>query len=104
MPDADVSLSDAIKELRDELIEAQDAGARKSMRFSVEEIDLELQLVVSSKVEGGAKVGWKVLGANVGADRSTANTHRLQLKLKLAPDEDGTDPRISGEGPPPPRG
>ena len=98
MPDDHLSLSVAIERLRDELINSQASSKLKPLHFTVEEIELELQLVATDTVEGDVSIGWKVLGANVGADRATEKTHRLKLKLRLAADENGEATRISGPG------
>ena len=93
-----VSLSDAIRDLRNELIEARNAGDGKSLKFEIEDIELELQMVSTIKGKGGAKIGWGILGAEAGIEDSSARTHRLKFKMKLAPDETGNKPFISGTG------
>ncbi|WP_413207868.1 trypco2 family protein [Rhodospirillum sp. A1_3_36] len=96
MSDDSLSLSKAIQSLRKELKEAQKEGPDAGLRFLIEDITLDLQLVASVKAEGGGSVGWSVFGAKAGAEASQTNTHRIQLKMKLAPDASGK-PQLIGD-------
>lgn len=88
-------LADALTSLRDDLIRAQDSGAGQSIHFEVEHIDLDLQLVASSQADGGVKLGWGVLSANLGGKLEAVRTHRLQIRLKLSPNQEGAPHQIS---------
>ena len=91
-----ISLSEAIEDLREELSLAQDAGNKSSLKFTISEIDLELQLVNSGKAKAEAKAGWGVLSLGGGGEVASSGTHKLKLKLHLAQNSDGASPEISG--------
>jgi hypothetical protein len=97
MPEEALSLSHAIQTLRDELAAAQASGKESSLHFLIEDITLDLQLVATVKGGVKGKIGWSLFGVEAGADASHASTHRIQLKMKLAPDSAGHNPQISDE-------
>jgi hypothetical protein len=72
-----VGLADAIEALRAELTKAIDKGKDKRMRFSIEPIELSIQVGVTKDASG--KVGWMVL--EVGGSFETATTQTLTLRL-----------------------
>lgn len=82
-------LSDALASLRAELREAIDHAADEDLQFTLGDIQLELQMVVSTK--GALKAGgslWRVLTAEAAVERSSTSTHRVTLTLRpYAPDE-----------------
>lgn len=94
-------LADALKQLRDDLITAQESGDGKAILFEVEHIDLDLQLVASSKVQGQGGIGWGILSGKLGGDLESVRTQRVQLRLKLAPNPDGSSTQIGASGPRP---
>ncbi len=78
MPDkAIVGLADAVKALRSELIEAVTEGQDQWMRFSLDPIELTVQAVVTTDVNG--KIGWKIL--EFGAKYDSQTTQSITLKL-----------------------
>jgi hypothetical protein len=99
-------LSSAIQSLRDELIEAQAMGEGSDVRFSIEDITLELTVVASAKAGAGGKVGWSLFGATANveanAEAAASRSHKIQLKMKLAPGAAGNDTLISDSDSPPP--
>jgi hypothetical protein len=93
-----LELSQVLAELRDQLIRAQMTGEGSDLRFLIDDIEVDLQVVVTA--EGEAKAGFKVLtfGSVEGeAKGSHATTQRLHLKLKIV-DKDGKSVLISGIG------
>jgi hypothetical protein len=76
--DAGVGLAKAIWALRAELVEAINAGAGDWMRFSLDPIELTLQVVVTKDVDG--KIGWKIL--EVGGEYQSEVTQTVKLTLK----------------------
>ncbi|WP_092788029.1 trypco2 family protein [Rhodospira trueperi] len=88
-------LADALTSLRDDLISAQKSGDGKAILFEVEHIDLDLQLVASSKVQGQGGIGWGILSGKLGGDLESVRTQRVQLRLKLAPNKDGSSKQIN---------
>ena len=65
-----VGLADAIEALRNELIDAMNRGADKPMRFTLEPIELTVEVVVTKDAHG--KIGWQVLefGGSVEKERT----------------------------------
>jgi len=105
MASSELSLAQAIKDLRDELYEAQQyhgADAGNTLRFEIVDIDLELQLVASTSLKAGGKIGWSVLGAeaSAGGDRSSTRTHKLSMKLRVGAQPDGSPMQINDSGEP----
>ena len=67
------------------------AGAGKPMRFSLDPIEITLQLVVTN--EGNGKVGWKII--EVGGKRESVTTQTLTLKL--TPEWRDSDGRLTAD-------
>ncbi|MEO3779412.1 trypco2 family protein [Micromonospora sp. B11E3] len=83
MDEYGVSLSTAIELLRSELQEALADGVDSQIRFTVDSIELELELVVDASRDASGKLSlWRVL--SVGGERKNNNsaTHRMTLTLK----------------------
>ncbi|MFA1549925.1 trypco2 family protein [Actinomadura chokoriensis] len=76
-----IGLAEAIEQLRYELGEAQDAGADQQLRFKVTEVEMEL--LVELRKEGGAKASFGVLSVGAEGKISKGNAHRLKLKLEV---------------------
>ncbi|WP_460656586.1 trypco2 family protein [Kribbella endophytica] len=79
MDKAVIGLADAIDALRTELISAIDTGLDERMRFSIEPVELSIQVGVTKDANG--KIGWKVIELGGSYESSTTQT----LTLKLAP-------------------
>jgi Trypsin-co-occurring domain 2 len=80
--EVEVSLSDAIGVVRDELCRAQDAGRDKDVRFSVGSVEVELSIAVEKTAGGEASV--KVLNIfSLGGkgERSRTDTNRVTVIL-----------------------
>ncbi|MDN4646318.1 trypco2 family protein [Arthrobacter sp. PsM3] len=87
MPNVVVGLAEAIEALRSQLMQAAAAGDGQVMRFSIEPVELTVQLAVTKDADG--KIGWEIFGVGGGYERVATQT----LTLKLAPlweREDGT--------------
>jgi len=54
-----------IAELRSELAEAQKEGAGKELRFTVEEIEIELKVGITKEVGAAAKVKFDLVQSEV---------------------------------------
>jgi hypothetical protein len=81
-----ISLADAIAELRAELSRARRAAEGQDIRFSVEEIEVELSLEFGAtrSASGGFKVfSFVDLSGKLGASSQAA--HKLKLKLTIDP-------------------
>lgn len=82
-----VGLADAIEALRGELMAAAAAGEGQVMRFSIEPVELTVQVAATKDANG--KIGWAIFEAGGGYENVTTQT----LTLRLAPlwqREDGT--------------
>lgn len=95
-----ITLSKALEDLRSELATAQQEGDGKDIKFEIQEVSLDLQIVAGGEVSGEVNAGWGILTAKAGAKVSEVATHKLNLKLKVIGDRgNGTDPlKVSGEG------
>jgi hypothetical protein len=76
-----VGLAQALAMLRDELGQAQDAGAGHQFRFEITEAEVEFLVEVNAEGSGqiGGSIG--VVTLQAGGQVSRADTHRLRLKL-----------------------
>ena len=74
-----MGLADAIEALRNELIDAMNRGADKPMRFTLEPIELTVEVVVTKDAHG--KIGWQVLEFGGSVEKERTQT----LKVKLTP-------------------
>ena len=72
-----LGLAESIEALRSELSTAMTAGASKQMRFSLEPIELTLEVAISKDANG--KIGWSVLG--LGSSYTSGTTQTLKLTL-----------------------
>jgi hypothetical protein len=89
----EIGLKETVIALRKELLEAQKEAAGQDLKFKIEEIELELELVTSKEGEGGRGVKFWVYNAQMKAKLGKTRTHRLCLKLK--PETQGGDTRIA---------
>ena len=82
-----IGLADAIEDLRRELTDATRRGDGQSIRFTIDAIELELELEVVREGGGDGKVSFKVLGSgiDVGAKGNLAHTNVHRIKLCLKP-------------------
>ncbi|MEU6797024.1 trypco2 family protein [Nonomuraea wenchangensis] len=85
---ARIGLGETLKQLRQELAEAQAEGADKRLRFEVTEAEVEFAVELSKEATPGAKVKFDVVaigGVELGADGKIArgSTHRITLKLAV---------------------
>ena len=76
-----IRLSDAITDLRLELMNTLERGAAEKVRFDVGVIELELE--IEATIEGSAKAETKWWVVSAGAEGKVARgaTHRLKLNL-----------------------
>lgn len=94
---ARIRLAEAIEQLREELGEAQDAGANQQLRFEVAEVEMEL--LVELRKEAGAKASFGVVAFGAEGKVAQGTTHKLRLKLNVKDEALGgktpeiTDPR-----------
>lgn len=72
-----IELSEMLGQLREELLKARDNIEGSDLKFQVDDIEIELQIVTSKGTSGGIKF-FVEAGGNV----SQAKTQKLKLKLK----------------------
>jgi hypothetical protein len=97
---ARVGLAEVLGELRNELAEAQAVGTDRSLKFEVQEAELEFTVEVSKEAKPGAKVKIDVVaigGFEVGADTMIGNatTHRITLKLAVLDQRTGQRAKVA---------
>ncbi|GAA4632737.1 hypothetical protein GCM10023196_067380 [Actinoallomurus vinaceus] len=93
-------LAEAVRQLRAELLAATEEGQAEGLKFTVESIDLELNLVLDTRNKYDGRLGlWKV-SAGGGRERGRQETHRMILKLKPQHTDRGeiTEVSIKGHG------
>ena len=78
-----LELADVIKALRQELIRAQQEGEDKDIRFNVNNVEVELETVVTK--EADAKLGMKFWVVDVNAGGKYQNASKQKIKLSLKP-------------------
>lgn len=88
---AGIPLSQALSSLRSELRQAIDSASGEGLRFNVEDIEVELQVVATGS--GGVSAGlnvWQVIQLGGHVDTARTATHRIKLSLSpvLASGED----------------
>lgn len=90
-----LTVSEAIESLRSELAKAQQNGEGKDLRFTVQEVELELDVLLDVEADGKAKANvWLVAGEVKG---KVSNSHAHKLKIKLQPLQKGNQPlEVSG--------
>jgi hypothetical protein len=92
-----VTVADAIKQLRAQLEDAQREGVGKDLRFAARSVEVELAIVFKTETEGGAGVkAWflDVSGKTKAADETT---HKVKLVLEPV-GADGKSTLISDRG------
>ncbi len=77
-----IGLSEAITVLRKQLIKAQDKGKDEGLRFKIEDINLELQVVAENEVHADGGVKFWVYNAQAGGKLSSQVMQKISLKLK----------------------
>lgn len=100
---AEILLSEVVKELRRELQETMAEGDGKSLRFEVEDLELEMQVVVtkeaSTKGTAGGGIKFWVVDAKASGELAgkytTSQVQRLKLSLKPKTGE-GKSPLLAG--------
>lgn len=92
---SEIGLSEMIVALRSELLKAQTEGIEKDLKFKIEQIELEVELVTTKEGEGSGSVKFWVYNAEMKAKVGTERTHRLLLKLK--PESSGGDTFVADD-------
>lgn len=77
-----IPLSDVLAELRSEIKKAHADGQGQEFRFALEEIDVELQVAVTTEMKGGVKVKFLVVDSEAGGGLSRHCLQKIHVKMK----------------------
>lgn len=77
-----VTVADAIKQLRAQLEDAQHEGLGRDLRFLAQSVEVELAIVFKSETEGGAGVKAWFLDVSGKAKAGDETTHKVKLVLQ----------------------
>ncbi len=86
-----IGLSNMVAALRHELEAAQVESEKKRLRFEVEDIELELQIVAEDLTKSGLGIKFWILNPSVEASEKRISTQKLRLKLKVTDSGSGSD-------------
>ena len=73
-----------IKGLRAQLAEAQKDGEGEDIRFTIEDVELELQVTAEKQKGAGVSAKFYVLTSKVDGSTKDTVTQKLKLKLKVS--------------------
>ncbi|NUR57572.1 MAG: hypothetical protein HOV87_02515 [Catenulispora sp.] len=95
-----IELANVIKDLREELQKAIDAGREEELRFELGPIELEVSVVVDRSDGGHGKVRFWVV--DMGGEHKKDTTDNQRIKLSLTPQLAGGTrrPQVSGQAEP----
>lgn len=96
-----LELAEMIKGLRAQLAEAQREGKDKDIRFTVEDVELELQITAEKQATGGVSAKFYVFTGKLDGGKKNTVTQKLKLKLK-AGKADGKPLEVADEDVPRP--
>src|SRR5579859_1136058 len=91
-----IPLSEMVQSLRAEVQDSIAQSKDQPLRFSVEKIELELNVEVTRDVGGQGKIQFWVLSGGASASQKSASKQTFRLTL-LPVSADGGKPLISGE-------
>jgi hypothetical protein len=77
-----VTVSEAIKQLRAQLAEAQREGSGKDLRFLTKSVEVELAVVFKTEVDGGVSVKAWFLDVSGKAKDVGETAHKVKLVLE----------------------
>lgn len=84
---ARIPLAKMLGQLRSELLEAQQEGAGKDLRFLVDDIEIELQIATTQEDTGGIGIKFWVINADAKLKDASVSTQRVKLKLAAVDSE-----------------
>jgi hypothetical protein len=94
----DVTITEAILCLREQLEEAQRQSAGRDIQFIAKVVEVELTIAFKTSIEGGA--GAKAWFLDISSKGKRDNEHSHKIKLVLEPrDRSGRRTLVSDEGP-----
>jgi hypothetical protein len=78
----EIGLEEAIRAVRAELTQAMRAGSGEEIRFRVNAVSLEFQVVVTKSAEANGKVRFWVVDLGGGGTRGSGQTHTVHMDLE----------------------
>lgn len=93
-----IPLSEMLGQLREELLTARAKSEGSDLKFQIEDIEIELQIVTTKGGKGGGGVKFWVYNAEAEINASQAKTQKLKLKLKPVNAHDDSPFKAGGEG------
>jgi hypothetical protein len=91
---AGLELAEMIRGLRAQLFKAHQEGGDKEIHFTVEDVELELQITAEKQAAGGVSAKFYVFTGKLDGSKKDTVTQKLKLKLK-AGKADGDPLKIS---------
>lgn len=79
---SNITLSDAIQNLRSELLAAMQGDASEALRFRLGPIEMELEVEVTREASAKGGLKWWLIEAGGEAKRGSSSTHRIKLVLE----------------------
>lgn len=79
---SNIRLNEMIRELRSELLIAKGEAEDEELRFQVEDIEIELEIMTSKKADGSGKIEFFVCTAELGGELAQSSKQKLKLRLK----------------------
>lgn len=95
-----IELASVIKDLRNELQAAIEAGRDEALAFELGPIELEVSVAVDRSDEVGGKVRFWVVELGAERKQDTATTQHLRLTLTPRLSSTGQAPTVSGHAEP----
>ena len=97
---SNITLSEAIQNLRSELLIAMQADATDELRFRLGPIEMELAVEVTREATAKGGLKWWLVEAGGEGKRGSSATHKIKLTLETV-GADGQRIKVSDEGPRP---
>jgi hypothetical protein len=99
---AEIELSKYIASLREELLSAIKNAETSELKFGLEKVELEVEVVfdASSAVKAGGKFKLWVFDASAGGEAKLESKRTQKLKIALLPTYRGEDAYVSDENKP----
>lgn len=94
MAESEIPLAEVIRHLRSELMDAVKAGERERLRFEVQDLEVEMQVVVSKGGTAGASGEvkfWVLTKAGAEASVKYESSRVQKIKRRLRPKTDDGD-------------
>ncbi len=82
-----LELAAMIKALRSELVKAQREGEGEEIRFTIEDVELEVEIAAEKQVESGIAAKFYVLTSSLKGREKDRVSQKLKLKLKAHNEE-----------------